>query len=926
MKTAEILERLLPYAGQSEHAERIVSQIRFAAYMSEAENGKFDGTIESAAGPLFASLEKEGAITISAAKESEELLSALSSDAKRCHVHLVAHAHIDMNWMWGYEETASVTVATFRTMLDLMERYPAFTFSQSQASTYEIVEKYAPEMLNEIKARVREGRWELSSATWVENDENMPSAESLARHLLYTRRYYKKLFGEDAPLPELDFQPDTFGHSLSIPEICNKGGVRWFYHCRGNDGATSAYVWRAKSGAELLSFCDPHWYAADICPELFDRVPSACKKYCTPCWLYVYGVGDHGGGPSARDIEKILEMQTWPVMPTLLFSSYRAFFTELETCRDSLPVLTEECNFVFAGCYTSQSEIKAQNRLGEDRLYEAELLSAAATTLAGAPGKSGIFERAWRRLLFNQFHDILPGSGVPATRAYALGTYQECLAAAGCAANEATTALAEAISLENALSLPDKEGETDAPGGGGYFLCGARRYALSQSAGLGGGKRAFHIFNTLQEDFEGVYELTVWDWPYDGGSARFTNEQGDEIPFVYSGGSRGYWGHEYKTFLLDVKLPGCGYGTVFLEEAVSPSLPPLPAFGNRTEAAPPREILLENKKIKAVFDYKNGELLSLFDKESGKETVKPGSGVFRLSLENAAIGMTAWKQGPCVKSEILNENCTVVVRGAYKNALRCGFSYDFSFGNGSSLNVNVYLNEHENALRYETSVDFREIGDGRYTPRLEVCFGAGSKVSSLLCGAQTGVIERKPVDHDLPAFFIGAVTEQDAPALFLTSDGKYGFGCTEKEASLTLLRASHDPDPLPEYGRHTIRFAVGAVKPCGLEKENARVMHAPLSFPARAHKGGTLPPRAQFLSADGARLRAVKLSEDGKGLICRLTGEGDKRICVLRFFKAPAAAYLVDLHETRISPLPIEDGAVRCEIAPAELQSVLVEF
>ena len=918
MQVIEIIDRLNAHNDQSKHAERIVSQIRFAAYMSRAKDGAYDEIIQKAARPLLDALDKEEVVTKEAARESERILSVLSEEAKKYRVHLVAHAHIDMNWMWGYEETAAVTVGTFRTMLDLLGRYPLFTFSQSQASTYEIVEKYAPEMLSEIARYVREGRWELSGATWVENDENMPSLESLARHLLYTRRYYRRLFGENAPLPELDFQPDTFGHSLSIPEICRAGGVRWLYHCRGNDGAVGAYVWRAKTGAELLSYCDPHWYSADIAPGLFDRVPDFCKQYHIPCSLTVYGVGDHGGGPSARDIEKAIEMQDWPVMPTLLFSSYRAFFTELEKYRAELPVRSDECNFVFTGCYTSQSEIKMQNRVSENRLYEAEMLSASASVLAGAPAHREIFETAWRKLLFNQFHDILPGSGVPHTRIYAGGTFQECMAAAGCAANEATIALAEAI------ALPVDEEDTEGLGGAGFYLNNARGYSLAQSAGLGGKRRAFHIFNTLQEDFEGVYELTVWDWPYDGGLSRFTDEKGMELRSVCTGENRGYWGHEYKTFLLCVKIPGCGYGTCFLEPLPCASLPGVPAFGNRQDHAPAREIVLENDKIRAVFDAKNGELSSLFDKKSGRETVKPGSGVFTLSLENAAAGMTAWREGAKVATERLNESVPVVVRCVYKNALRSGFSYDLRFGADSTLNVNVHLDENERTLRYEAVVQFFEKGDGRYTPRLDVCFDAEGEVRSCLCGSQTGAIERPVLDHDLPAFYAAALCAPDAPALSIFPEGKYGFGCFRNRLSLALLRASHDPDPLPEYGRHVIRFAVGAVRPEDAGSENARVSHAPVSCPARGGKGN-LPPRGQLLSVSGARLHALKSSEDGRGIVCRLTGDGEK-VCSLRFGKEPSAAWLVDLHENRLSPLPVEKSGVSFEIAPAELRSVLVEF
>ncbi len=111
-------------------------------------------------------------------------------------------------------------------MLDLMNEYPGFTFSQSQASVYRIVEEHDPELLKEIRRRVKEGRWEVTASTWVETDKNMPCGESLARHVLYTKRYLARLFDLEGERLAIDFEPDTFGHSRNVPEILARGGVR----------------------------------------------------------------------------------------------------------------------------------------------------------------------------------------------------------------------------------------------------------------------------------------------------------------------------------------------------------------------------------------------------------------------------------------------------------------------------------------------------------------------------------------------------------------------------------------------------------------------------------------------------------------------------------------------------------------------------
>ena len=165
-----------------------------------------------------------------------------------------------MNWMWGYQETVALTIDTVRTILTLMEEYPEFKFSQSQASVYHILERYAPAVLDQVKQRVKEGRWEVIASSWVENDKNMSGGESMARHLLCTKKYLSELLDISEDSLNLDFEPDTFGHSRNIPEILRNGGVSRYYHCRGYDGE-NIYRWRAPSGAEVLVYREPTWYS-----------------------------------------------------------------------------------------------------------------------------------------------------------------------------------------------------------------------------------------------------------------------------------------------------------------------------------------------------------------------------------------------------------------------------------------------------------------------------------------------------------------------------------------------------------------------------------------------------------------------------------------------------------------------------------------
>ena len=231
------------------------------------------------------------------AKQVEKQLSILSPEAKKYRVICTAHAHIDMNWMWGFQETVAVTIDTFRTMLQLMKEYPEFTFSQSQASTYKIIEQYYPEMLPEIKQRIKEGRWEVTASTLaVECDKNMPNGESLSRQILYTKKYLSELLEISEDSMELDFEPDTFGHSINMPEILQNGRVKYLYHCRGYEGH-HVYRWRSPSGAsDFIAYREPYWYNANIEYDMLLNVPEFCQKHQIDMMLKVYGVGHHGGG------------------------------------------------------------------------------------------------------------------------------------------------------------------------------------------------------------------------------------------------------------------------------------------------------------------------------------------------------------------------------------------------------------------------------------------------------------------------------------------------------------------------------------------------------------------------------------------------------------------------------------------------------
>jgi alpha-mannosidase len=434
--------------------------------------GRYDGEISAALGALEKSLDGQGVLTRDSCAVSEQKILPLENAAKEYTLLCASHAHIDMNWMWGWQETVAVTLATLRTILAMMEEYPGFTFSQSQAVVYRIVEKYDPDLMAGIIARIKEGRWEVTASAWIEADKNMPCAESLLRQVRYTRNYLASVWKLDPA--RIDFSPDTFGHSANIPEIDAYSGIKYIYHCRGLEECYPLYRWRAPSGSELLCYCEPYWYNSGITPDIALSVPElSARAGGLKTGLVVYGVGDHGGGSTRRDIEAILEMAAWPVFPRVQFGTFSAFFSAAETVREKFPLVEREINFFGTGCYSSQSRIKLGNRRAEVALLDAEGFDALAFLLSGKRYDPARLEEAWRGVLFTHFHDILTGSCVRDSREYAIGLFAEALAVAGTVREKASRALAEMIDTSAIITDPAGDGLSEGAGAG----CGSTMYS-----------------------------------------------------------------------------------------------------------------------------------------------------------------------------------------------------------------------------------------------------------------------------------------------------------------------------------------------------------------------------------------------------------------------------------------------------------------
>ncbi len=887
--------------------DRITAQMLYLGKLLQYnENEEVARILNEGIDTLYVSFVKDGTLNDAACKSVEKDMCHASVFAKTWKVICAAHAHIDMNWMWAYDETVAVTLDTFRTMLDFMNEYSDFTFSQSQASVYKIVEEFDPDMLEEIKKRVHEGRWELTATTWVETDKNMTNGESLVRHILYTKKYLSKLFGIDGKKLKIDFEPDTFGHNINVPEIMNKGGIEYYYHCRGDANGIYLQNWESPSGKKVLVHIEPDWYNSELNSNMVMYMPEFWNRTGVDTLLRVYGVGNHGGGATRRDIEKCIDMASWPIFPSIKFGTMHEYFDIVKNHRNLFPVIKCEKNAIFTGCYTSQSRIKMANRVSEDRLYDSETLSSMAAVFEGAKYDLKGFESAWCKTLFNHFHDILPGSGVIDTREYAMGQFQQTMAIANTEQSKAMRAIADKINTANLISENCDLLSSNSEGAGvGY---GLSIYNPPQTERGKGINRVVHIFNSLPFEREELCEIVIWDWPGDLSGLKVADSDQKDIPFqiIDFGRTRRnsstFWGHSYVKILLLVKVPPTGYTTVTVSQRSVEKLPEVLRLYDRTHVY--SEYKLDNEKISVTFDSNDMSVISLIDKATGEELINEPSCMLRYILEDTSRGMTSWIVGRY--KEIKD------FRGCVKNVrvengsglLRKNISYDVEIMN-SKLKVFIGLDSLSDSLNYIVDCEWLEVGKpDKGIPQLNFTVPFSYKCEDYKYGIAFGSIDRKENTDDRPGIGYVTATRNTGSKIAVHAKTKYGFVCVNDSISIDLIRSSYDPDPHPELCNHHMEFSVQVLSEnVSVPEKESLIYRHPLSFISGKIQKGELAPKGSYLALDASNvyISAVKLSQDQTGMILRLynvSGNEEKATVILN--SNIKQAFNVDLDEDKV--------------------------
>jgi alpha-mannosidase len=759
-------------------------------------------------------------------------------------LHMIGNAHIDPVWLWQWQEGFHEVKASFRSALDRMKEYPDFIFVASSAAFYEWVEGSDPAMFAEMQQRVNEGRWGIAGGWWVEPDCNIPSGESFVRHGLYGQRYFKEKFGVIA---RTGFNVDSFGHAGTLPQILKKSGIDYYVFLRPmphEKGLPSRlFWWGADDGSRVLAFRIPFEYLAwgkDV--ETHARRCADEMKEPVDEFMCFYGVGNHGGGPTIANIESIHHLDADPNFPaSLVCSTPEAFFQAAETKDWPIPTVQSELQHHASGCYAAHSGIKRWNRLAENRLLAAEKLSAAAAVWGEeSPRKQNEFARAWKNVLFNQFHDIMAGTSLEAAYDDARDAYGEALMIASRALNHATQSIAWKINIP---LDPNVQANV----------------------------RPLVIFNPLTWQVRTKVEIE---------SSRIKpemvlmDESGNVIPHQ-AVQSTTIAGRDRLCFAAD--LPALGYRTyrLFLSSETiqeEQSRVSLQASDN----------ILENDRFRLEFDPVTGCIASLRDKREDVE-VFSGPAALPVVLDDTADtwGHNVFKWDR-VDGAFEAESVRLVERGPVKSVVRLTSRYgssrlvqDFAmYPDRAQIDVSVMVDWHEKLkmlkLRFPVNVKFMKV-------TYEIPYGHTERFANgeEEPGQSWVDVSGASRDHEIPYGFS------------LLNDGKYSLDVNVRDIGLTVLRspayAHHIPAVLEPDGhyafidqgiqrfRYTLFPHAGSWETAGTVQRAAELNQPPIALFATFHPEGTLPPSDSFLTVEpeNVLVTVLKQAEDGDGFVLR---------------------------------------------------------
>jgi alpha-mannosidase len=838
-------------------------------------------------------------------RNAQSKLLELNPWVKQFRIRAVGNSHIDMAWLWPWTETVEVVRNTFRSALDMMHEYPGFAFSASSARAYEWMEEKYPNMFDEIKQRVKEGRWEIVGGMWVEPDLNMPGGESLTRQILIGKQYFKDKFGVDV---RIGWNPDSFGYNWQLPQIYKKCGINYFVTQKllwAHEFTTfphKLFWWQAPDGSKLLTYF-PHDYGSVMEPvsmaeDVAAWIPSIYHENMKdPVMMYLYGVGDHGGGPTRAMLDQAEKLMSPNfVFPKVEFSTAAAFFSDIEKQRDlKIPTWDGELYFQYhRGVFTTQAETKKRIRHTEETLLDAEKYASLAS-LYGLPYPHEQFSGAWKGLLFDQFHDIMPGSGIAVNYLDA----KRDLEAVDRVGSEITRKSQEEIAARI---------DTHQPG------------------------TPLVVFNSLswprRETVEAEAQLSTA-----AASIEVVDSDGKVVPSQALSNDRAT--HRVR-LLFEASVPALGYATFYVRPAGAPTRVPT-VLKASSEG-------LENESIRVRIDSKTGCIVSLFDKRSGQETLSPAEtdtgGPKALACGNLLQAFVdkpkeydAWNIDVDFEKQFWNIDEADEVKLTESGPLRAVVRVKHHFQNSSFIQ-DVTLYRHAQRVDVNTQVDWNE-----KHILLKVAFPLSVHSKTATYEIPFGSIER-PTTRNTPEeqaqFEVPAQHWADLSdtkhGLSVLNDSKYGYDAKGNVLRLSLLRSPVWPDPHADEGHHEFTYSLyphaGTWKDSGTVRRGYELNYK-LGVLAVQNHSGDLPSVRSFVgvNADNVVLTAVKASEDGNEVVLRFYEWAGKETNVkLVLPQAVQSARETNLVEQPAGSVDVVGEAISVPTKPYEIKTVAVKF
>src|SRR5665647_1118822 len=808
---------------------------------------------------------------------------------KKDTTHVVGHAHMDMCWLWGYSETMKMCLDNLRQTVAFMDEFPDYKMIQSQAAIFNFVEKEDPRLFELVKKYVKEGRLELGGGMWTESDQNLTSGEGLVRAFLLGQGYFESRFGKMA---RVGWLPDDFGHVSQMPQLLKQAGCDYFYFHRCKPYLGN-FWWVGPDSSRVLANGNNDYHNVGVYDsELFIDSLRLYKNNQNRL-LFPLGQGDHGGGPTRKNINMIHQFDKDINFPSIKFSTATEFFEKSAKSMKNLPTHYGEMQFIFEGCYTTVAEIKELNRACENTLFSAEFFNSLRW-LQGDKYPSDELHNVWETVAFNQFHDILPGSAINEANKESISRYADALQKAKRLRDHGFLKMADEVIFKTNMGQPIVA----------YNLQPTRRKALVEA-----NVYSHEVPSTIQSNFWGDFYGSKNIIPVNVGQGNIPtvlvrDGTGKVYPAQITWSKWTPPGYTSKVQFVADEMPSCGYKTFYVDMTK-------PGISN--DSIKVIDNTFETDYYKVKFDISTGNITSLWDKNTGMECVKAGEQLNRLKvyMEDKSGGAKAWVIYPIVKQvEVTDvESVKVVEKGPVRFCIEAVKKWG-----KSKFIVRTYLYKSYPRITYDVETHWLETGSfTEDSPMLRATFPLAVKQPRLFCQTPFDVVERpademvngKPYDDRMiyRCEVDGSRKDHDdgreVPAqkwvdvnngsfgVALLNNSKYGHSYHNGELRLTLLRSAGYPDIYPNLGKFNISYAL--YPHAGDWKNGVWEEGDDFNIPVYAAEPPSLslpkdyairPEEDSFFSrtGEGLVLSSIKKAELNDELIIRIAELGGKEV------------------------------------------------